>query len=89
MDPWLIVGTLVVLFVVAGLGASLLAARRRPHRAGDSRLARGMAVGMLFGATFGTIVWVSTGEFSLWVVFMGGGMVTGLALGSARSPTPR
>ncbi len=37
----------------------------------------------------GTIVWLSTGEFVFWVIFIGGGMVTGLALGSARASGTR
>ena len=44
---------------------------------------------ILFGAALGTIVWLSTGEFVFWVIFMGGGMVLGLAIGSARAPEQR
>jgi hypothetical protein len=42
-----------------------------------------MSLGMLFGAALGTIVWVSTGQFVFWVIFLGGGMTVGLALGNA------
>jgi hypothetical protein len=45
--------------------------------------ALGMSVGMLLGALLGVIVWVSTGDFVFWVIFVGGGMVSGLAVGSS------
>jgi hypothetical protein len=51
----------------------------------DSYLSIGMSLGMLIGAGLGTIAWVLTEEFVFWVIFMGGGLSVGLALGSARS----
>lgn len=45
----------------------------------------GMTIGMLLGAGLGTVVWLSTGQFVFWVVFMGAGMTVGLAIGSSRS----
>ena len=85
----LLVGALVALFVVAGLVLLVIAARGGARTVNSSRQALGMSAGMLFGAALGTIVWLSTGEFVFWVVFMGGGMVTGLALGTARAPEQR
>lgn len=84
-----LVGALVALFLAAGLAIVVIDARRGVRGAYDSRPALGMAGGMLFGAALGTIVWLSTGDFVFWVVFMGGGMVTGLAIGSARAPEQR
>lgn len=88
MDVWLTITALVMLLAVVALGVVVLAARRRPRSAADSRLGLGMAGGMLFGAVLGTIVWISTGDFTFWVVFIGGGLATGLAIGSARAPKP-
>lgn len=85
----LLVGALVALFVVAGLVLLVIAARGGARIVNGSRQALGMSAGMLFGAALGTIVWLSTGDFVFWVVFMGGGMVTGLAIGSARAPEQR
>jgi hypothetical protein len=84
-----IVLALVALGIV--LGASLLfgAVRRRAATVGAANdragraTALGMAVGMLFGAALGVIVWISTGEFVFWVIFLGGGMTVGMALGRA------
>ena len=85
----LIVAALVGVFIVAGLALVAYAARHRDRQVMGSPTALGMSVGMLFGAALGTIVWLSTGEFVFWVIFMGGGMVVGLALGSARAPRAR
>ena len=90
MDLGLVlVGALVALFVVAGLVLVVIAARGGGRTSSGSRQALGMSAGMLFGAALGAIVWLSTGEFVFWVTFMGGGMVTGLAIGSARTPERR
>lgn len=37
---------------------------------------------MLLGAMLGVIVWVATGHFVFWVVFMGGGLESGFAVGN-------
>ena len=84
MDTGLIVAaTLVGVFVVVGLALVAYAARRREPVAPRPLAAVGMSAGMLLGAALGAIVWISTGEFVFWVIFTGGGMVLGLALGSA------
>jgi len=83
------VGALVALFVVAGLAVLVIAARGGVRTASGSRQALGMSVGMLFGAALGAIVWISTGDFVFWVIFMGGGMVLGLGIGSARAGEQR
>ncbi len=85
----LIVGAVVALFVVAGLAVVVAAVRGGTRTVTSSRQGLGMSAGMLFGAALGTIVWLSTGEFVFWVIFMGGGMVLGLAIGSARAPEQR
>jgi hypothetical protein len=83
----LLMGALVALFVVAGLVLVVIAARGQARTGSPQAL--GMSAGMLFGAALGAIVWQSTGEFVSWVIFMGGGMVLGLAIGSARAPGER
>lgn len=82
---------IVVVAVVVGLvllGLILVLGvlqSRRPSSPSDERIARmtslGMSFGMLFGGVLGVIVWMSTKEFVFWVVFVGGGMVSGLAIG--------
>jgi ABC-type Fe3+-siderophore transport system permease subunit len=90
LDQGLLVAALLVgVFVVVGLAVVGYAARHRGRDAMMSPSALGMSGGMLFGAALGTIVWASTGEFVFWVIFVGGGMIVGLALGSARAPKPR
>ena len=82
---------LPVILVGIGLvtGLALFAWYARTSRSRDvtspaSNLpALGMSAGMLLGALLGVIVWVSTGNFVFWVVFMGGGMVSGLAIGTS------
>ena len=73
--------------IVTGLALLAFAARTRQTRRdldpNGSRAALGMSAGMLLGAVLGAIVWLSTGQFVFWVIFTGGGMVTGLAIGSA------
>ena len=85
---------IVVVLVIAGLavGVALAVALWRRSAlilpsdpAGQSAQARWMAAGMLFGGVLGTIVWLSTGQFVFWVVFLGGGMTVGLAIGQARA----
>jgi hypothetical protein len=85
----LVVAILVGVFIVAGLGLVAYAARRRDRGAMGSPPALGMSAGMLLGAALGTVVWLSTGQFVFWVIFMGGGLVIGLALGSTRASPPR
>ena len=86
--------TIVVMLVIAGLATAValaVAVWRRsalvtpPDRATLSAQALWMAAGMLFGGALGTIVWLSTGQFVFWVVFLGGGMTAGLAIGQARA----
>jgi hypothetical protein len=79
----------VVILIGIGLivGLALLAFLTRSTRAITRQTglspALGMSAGMLLGAILGVIVWVSTGDFVFWVVFVGGGMVTGLAIGTS------
>jgi Ni/Fe-hydrogenase subunit HybB-like protein len=89
--------TIVVLFIgvgiVTGLALLAFAARSRQTRREleptGSRAALAMSAGMLLGAVLGAIVWQSTGEFVFWVIFTGGGMVSGLAIGSVGAAKPR
>jgi hypothetical protein len=87
---------LLVLFLLV-VGVVMLAviafrARRRPaDEATMNRpeAAAGMSIGMVLGALLGTVVWISTGEFVFWVIFMGGGMTVGLAAGTAYATRSR
>lgn len=81
-----------VVLVLIGVGLVVLTlaairAGQRPQTLADQRVARGaslgMSLGMLLGGVLGLIVWISTGEFVFWVVFVGGGMSTGMAAGHA------
>ena len=79
---------ILVLLIGAGIVAlGFLAVResRRLRNPADERIARatslGMSVGMLLGAALGVVVWMSTGEFVFWVIFMGAGMTVGMAAG--------
>jgi hypothetical protein len=81
-----------IILVVIGVGLVVLTlaairAGQRPRTLADQRVARGaslgMSFGLLFGGVLGLIVWNSTGEFVSWVVFVGGGMSTGMAAGYA------
>ena len=86
MTETALVAILVGLGVVAGLVLLALLARSRPRvdaTASGRYSAVGMSIGMLMGAVLGVVVWLSTGEFVFWVIFMGGGMVSGLAIGSS------
>lgn len=79
---------LVAIALVLGLVALLMRPRRADdttRRAESPSVGIGLALGLLFGGILGTIVWISTGEFVFWVIFMGGGLSIGLALGSARA----
>ena len=81
----ILVAVVVGLFLLGLLLVLAVLQARRPPSASDERIARmtslGMSLGMLSGAVLGVIVWISTGEFVFWVVFIGGGMVSGLAIG--------
>jgi hypothetical protein len=85
----LVVAAVIGMFIVAALVLVAFAARRREPVATRTRPALGMSAGMLFGAALGVIVWLSTGEFVFWVIFLGGGLVVGLALGSASTSKAR
>lgn len=84
----LVATALVGVLVVVGLALVAYTARRREPTPSRSLPALGLSAGLLLGAALGTIVWLSTGEFVFWVIFMGGGMVIGLALGSATASKP-
>jgi len=76
----------VVGLVLLGLILALAVLQaRRTLSPSEERISRmtslGMSIGMLFGAILGVVVWISTEEFVFWVIFMGGGMVSGLAIG--------
>ena len=93
MEPWAILLILLVLGILAGLILLVIAWRRSPPPdAADPRVARataiGMSVGMLLGGILGTIVWISTEEFVFWIVFLGGGMSVGMAIGHASASRP-
>jgi hypothetical protein len=85
MSASVAVAILIGIGIVTGLVLLAFLARSRPAstRQTGPFPALGMSIGMLFGALLGVIVWVSTGDFVFWVVFTGGGMVTGLALGTS------
>ena len=90
-ETTLIVLVLVVVGVVL-LAALAVGARRRPADATSTsrpEAAIGMSVGMLLGALLGVVVWISTGQFVFWVIFMGGGMTVGLAAGTAYATRSR
>ena len=90
---------LILAFVAVGiaLGLVLLVAAVRSRGGAvdgsDERIGRytalGMSIGMLFGAALGAVVWISTGEFVFWVVFLGGGMTAGMGLGRAMAERSR
>jgi hypothetical protein len=85
MTDSMMVAILVGVGIVLGL--AVLAALVRPRPRTTDQMGRypaaGMSLGMLLGAVLGVVVWVSTGEFVFWVIFVGGGMVSGLAIGSS------
>jgi hypothetical protein len=84
--------TVLLVVGVIVLAALFLRARRQSSEAvpmNRPEAAMGMSIGMLLGALLGIVVWISTGEFVFWVIFMGGGMTTGLALGTAYSTRSR
>ncbi|MDH4142026.1 MAG: hypothetical protein OEV61_05395 [Chloroflexota bacterium] len=82
----------IVVAILLAVGIALLAwlaVRRRsapadePSTMNAPSAGLGMSVGMLLGAILGAIVWLSTGQFVFWVIFVGGGMSAGLAIGSS------
>ena len=80
--------TTVAVLVLVALGVVMLVAtagRQRRADIADPRADRarslGMSIGMLVGASLGVIVWILTGEYVFWVVFLGGGLAVGLAAG--------
>jgi len=77
----LVVGVLLLIVLVA-YAARARPSGGRPPVANDASAGLGMSIGLLLGSILGTIVWISTGEFVFWVVFMGGGMTVGLAMGT-------
>jgi hypothetical protein len=79
----LLVLTLIAVFTVIGLALMLVAGRRQGGQ--GSPVALGLAGGLLFGGALGTLVWLSTGDFVSWLIFVGGGMVVGTGVGSARA----
>jgi hypothetical protein len=85
------VALVLVLLVVGVLMLTWLAFRVRAapdddaHTVSSPAASLGMSVGMVLGAVLGAIVWLSTGHFVFWVIFMGGGMTAGLAIGSSYS----
>ena len=81
----------VVIVTALALVAFVSRSRQTRRELGPSspRAGLAMSAGMLLGAVLGAIVWQSTGEFVFWVIFTGGGMVIGLAIGSVRAETPR
>lgn len=88
----------VVIALAVGIGllmtvVALVARRPAASTPGEARAARGaslgLAPGMVSGAGLGLILWMATGEFVLWIVFLGAGMTLGLAIGSAVTTRPR
>jgi tetrahydromethanopterin S-methyltransferase subunit G len=77
----LVVGVLLLILLVV-YAARTRTGDGRPPATDDAGASLGMSIGMLLGAVLGTIVWISTGEFVFWVVFMGGGLTVGLAMGT-------
>jgi len=89
----------VFLLLLLGVGVvvvlGLVAVSRRGSVAptpDDARAARltaiGMSVGMLLGGVLGAVVWLSTGQFVFWVVFVGAGMTVGMAAGRGVASRP-
>jgi uncharacterized protein YacL len=93
--PYIAVGVLVL--IIVGIVAILALRMLRPgdaaassRQAGTSTTASlGMSIGLLLGGLLGALVWISTGQFVFWVVFVGGGLSTGLAIGTALASRSR
>ena len=51
---------------------------------GMSYTDRGMTLGMLFGAALGVVIWLTSGLFVFFPVFVGAGFSIGLAIGKER-----
>jgi hypothetical protein len=87
------VALLVVVGVLVTLATAVTWARGGRSQADLSTtspaVGLGMSIGMLLGAVLGVIVWISTGQFVLWVVFLGAGMSAGLAIGSGMAQRRR
>jgi uncharacterized transporter YbjL len=85
MPAYVVIGIIVAIGIVVGLGlvAALARSSSVAQAANRQYAALGMSIGMLFGALLGAIVWTSTGDFVFWVIFTGGGLVTGLAIGGS------
>lgn len=85
-DSFVLVLVLLAIGLVALLALVVVEARSagsaRPATMDGPAAGLGMSVGMLFGAALGVVVWISTGEFVFWVIFLGAGMTLGLAIGS-------
>jgi len=54
-----------------------------PHK--DTQAGLGMAMGMLFGAALGVVLWVATANLVFFPIFVGAGLSIGLAIDNARS----
>lgn len=87
MPTQAVVALLVLLGVVVGVVLLVAVRRRSSPGLTDPRasmfVARGMSVGMLGGAVLGAIVWISSGHFVFWVIFVGAGMTAGMSIGMA------
>lgn len=87
--PYVALGVLAL--VIVGIVAILALAMLRPRDGADPGeqaashpgTSLGMSIGMLLGGLLGALVWISTGQFVFWVVFLGAGMTVGLAAGTA------
>ncbi|MDH4142922.1 MAG: hypothetical protein OEV61_09940 [Chloroflexota bacterium] len=82
----------IVVAVLLAVGIALLAwlairgrsaSADEPSAMNTPNAGLGMSIGMLLGAILGAIVWLSTGQFVFWVIFVGGGLSVGLAIGSS------
>jgi hypothetical protein len=93
MPELALAGLLIGVVIVTALALLAFVSRSRQTRReldpSSPRAGLAMSAGMLLGAVLGAIVWQSTGEFVFWVIFTGGGLVVGLAIGSAREKTAR
>lgn len=52
---------------------------------GINNTTRGLLLGLIYGASFGTILWLTTDNTIYFPIFLGTGLVLGLAVGAARN----